>query len=78
MARAEPPGPLIGAGRAADVYDIGGGRVLRRYRVPFDVEPEAAVMRTSARPASRSPGSATPTAPTWSWSAWTGATCWPS
>jgi Ser/Thr protein kinase RdoA (MazF antagonist) len=45
MARAEPPGPLIGAGRAADVYDIGGGRVLRRYRVPFDVEPEAAVMR---------------------------------
>jgi Ser/Thr protein kinase RdoA (MazF antagonist) len=45
MAGAEPPGPLIGAGRAADVYDIGGGRVLRRYRVPFDVEPEAAVMR---------------------------------
>jgi Ser/Thr protein kinase RdoA (MazF antagonist) len=26
------PGPLIGRGRAADVYDIGGGRVLRRYR----------------------------------------------
>ena len=45
MAGAEPPGPLIGAGRAADVYDIGGGRVLRRYRAPFDVEPEAAVMR---------------------------------
>ena len=45
MAGAEPPGPLVGAGRAADVYDIGAGRVLRRYRVPFDVEPEAAVMR---------------------------------
>ena len=29
---APAPGPLIGTGRAADVYDIGGGRVLRRYR----------------------------------------------
>jgi aminoglycoside phosphotransferase (APT) family kinase protein len=28
----ELPGTLIGAGRNADVYDIGGGRVLRRYR----------------------------------------------
>lgn len=27
------PGRLIGAGRAADVYDLEGGRVLRRYRV---------------------------------------------
>jgi Ser/Thr protein kinase RdoA (MazF antagonist) len=45
MAPADPPGPLVGAGRAADVYDIGGGRVLRRYRVPFDVQAEAAVMR---------------------------------
>ncbi len=26
------PGPLIGTGRAADVYDVGNGRVLRRYR----------------------------------------------
>ena len=26
------PGPLLGRGRAADVYDVGGGRVLRRYR----------------------------------------------
>lgn len=26
------PGTLIGAGRNADVYDIGDGRVLRRYR----------------------------------------------
>jgi Ser/Thr protein kinase RdoA (MazF antagonist) len=45
MARAEAPGPLVGAGRAADVYDIGGGRVLRRYRVPLDMQAEAAVMR---------------------------------
>jgi aminoglycoside phosphotransferase (APT) family kinase protein len=26
------PGALIGSGRSADVYDIGAGRVLRRYR----------------------------------------------
>lgn len=31
---AEPvgPGPLLASGRAADVYDLGDGRVLRRYR----------------------------------------------
>jgi tRNA A-37 threonylcarbamoyl transferase component Bud32 len=29
---AADPGPLIGRGRAADVYDVGNGRVLRRYR----------------------------------------------
>lgn len=40
-----PPGRLIGSGRAADVYDLGGGRVLRRYRVEADVEPEARLMR---------------------------------
>jgi tRNA A-37 threonylcarbamoyl transferase component Bud32 len=45
MPASEPPGPLIGAGRAADVYDIGGGRVLRRYRTPIDVQPEAEIMR---------------------------------
>jgi aminoglycoside phosphotransferase (APT) family kinase protein len=28
----EVPGTLIGAGRNADAYDVGGGRVLRRYR----------------------------------------------
>lgn len=42
------PGPLIGTGRAADVYDIGSGRVLRRYRVNVPagtVEREATVMR---------------------------------
>lgn len=43
------PGPLIGRGRAADVYDLGDGRVLRRYRrsrsTPGQVEREATVMR---------------------------------
>jgi aminoglycoside phosphotransferase (APT) family kinase protein len=31
MARPREPGPLVGAGRSADVYDLGHGRVLRRY-----------------------------------------------
>ena len=41
------PGPLIGTGRAADVYDLGNGRVLRRYRVDpraGTTEREAVVM----------------------------------
>jgi aminoglycoside phosphotransferase (APT) family kinase protein len=41
------PGSLIGAGRNADVYDIGDGRVLRRYRDgrdPARVAAEAGVM----------------------------------
>ncbi len=38
------PGPLLGVGRAADVYAIGDGRVLRRYRTDHDAGPEAAVM----------------------------------
>src|SRR5208282_4198987 len=29
--RAEPPGRPLGAGRSANVYDLGGGRILRRY-----------------------------------------------
>jgi aminoglycoside phosphotransferase (APT) family kinase protein len=32
------PGTLIGAGRNADVYDLGDGRVLRRYRDGRDAE----------------------------------------
>ena len=43
----ELPGTLLGSGRNADVYDIGGGRVLRRYRDGRDadaVEREAQVM----------------------------------
>ncbi len=39
--------PLIGRGRAADVFDAGNGRVVRRYRVaqPGSVEREALAMR---------------------------------
>jgi aminoglycoside phosphotransferase (APT) family kinase protein len=44
MPASAPPGPLIGAGRAADVYAIGSDRVLRRYRTPIDVRPEAEIM----------------------------------
>lgn len=38
--------PLIGRGRAADVFDVGDGRVLRRYRTPHPgfVEREALTM----------------------------------
>ncbi len=32
MARLGQPGPPVGVGRSADVYDLGHGRVLRRYR----------------------------------------------
>ena len=44
---AAEPGRLIGAGRSADVYDLGDGRVRRRYRQPHPgfVEREALVMR---------------------------------
>jgi aminoglycoside phosphotransferase (APT) family kinase protein len=45
MSTLKAPGPLIGRGRSADVYDIGGGRVLRRYRYPVDVRHEALIMR---------------------------------
>ena len=35
---------LIGRGRAAEVFEHGAGRVLRRYRDDFDTEREAAAM----------------------------------
>jgi aminoglycoside phosphotransferase (APT) family kinase protein len=42
----DEPGPLIGSGRAADVYDLGDGTVLRRYRsIHPDLELEARIMR---------------------------------
>ena len=48
----DEPGPVLGTGRAAIVYDIGGGRVLRRYRPqegrarnPHDLVKEADAMR---------------------------------
>ena len=40
-----PPGPLIASGRDADVFDLGDGRVLRRYRKDYDTATEAATMR---------------------------------
>jgi aminoglycoside phosphotransferase (APT) family kinase protein len=49
MSGASSPGPLIGRGRSADVYDIGDGRVLRRYRYQVNVEPEALIMRHLAQ-----------------------------
>jgi aminoglycoside phosphotransferase (APT) family kinase protein len=45
MPTTDPPGPLIGSGRSADVYAIDAGRVLRRYRAPHDVQAEATIMR---------------------------------
>jgi aminoglycoside phosphotransferase (APT) family kinase protein len=36
---------LLASGRTADVYEIGPGRVLRRYRIGISAEPEAEVMR---------------------------------
>jgi aminoglycoside phosphotransferase (APT) family kinase protein len=44
MISRDQPGPLIGAGRAADVYALDGRRVLRRYRNGDSAEREAAVM----------------------------------
>src|SRR5215472_1031976 len=44
MTSSGPPGRLIGSGRAADVYELDGGRVLRRYRAFVDAAPEAQVM----------------------------------
>ena len=39
------PGVLLGAGRASDIFALGGGRVLRRLRSPGDTVAEAAVMQ---------------------------------
>lgn len=38
------PGPLIGSGRAADVYALDGDRVLRRYRAAHSCAAEAGLM----------------------------------
>jgi aminoglycoside phosphotransferase (APT) family kinase protein len=40
-----PLGPKLASGRDADVYDLGDGRVLRRYRGAKTAEVEAATMR---------------------------------
>lgn len=39
------PGPLLARGRDADVYDLGDGRVLRRYRHARSALDEGAVMQ---------------------------------
>jgi len=45
----DAPGPLIGAGRTADIYDIGDGKVLRRYHAGNpDINGEARVMQLVA------------------------------
>jgi aminoglycoside phosphotransferase (APT) family kinase protein len=41
---ATEPGPLLASGRDADVFDLGGGRVLRRSRAGRSLAAEAAVM----------------------------------
>jgi aminoglycoside phosphotransferase (APT) family kinase protein len=41
---AEAPGRLLASGRAADVYDLGDGTVLRRYRTDRDCADEARLM----------------------------------
>lgn len=41
----DDPGPLLATGRAADVFDLGDGTVLRRYRHDHDSGPEAEAMR---------------------------------
>jgi aminoglycoside phosphotransferase (APT) family kinase protein len=54
----EAPGALIGAGRNADVYDIGGGRVLRRYRDGRD--PRAVVLQAEVMRHARAFGAPVP------------------
>ena len=40
-------GPVIGRGRHADVYDLGNGFVLRRYRYERDTAAQALAMRSA-------------------------------
>jgi aminoglycoside phosphotransferase (APT) family kinase protein len=45
----DAPGPLIGSGRSADIYDIGDGKVLRRFRSgDDDLDIEMRVMQLVA------------------------------
>lgn len=49
MTRSDEPGPLLASGRTADVFDLGDGTVLRRYRADRpDLEGEARVMELVA------------------------------
>lgn len=47
----EPPQrqALLAAGRSADIFDLGDGTVMRRFRSGRDSEPEAALMRWLAQ-----------------------------
>ena len=40
---------LIASGRASEIFDLGDGRILRRFRAGGDPEREALVMRHAAR-----------------------------
>ncbi len=50
---ASEPGELIGRGRAADIYALDGGRMLRRYRIAHSCTAEAARLRRLAHDVSR-------------------------
>ena len=45
---ADPPGPLLASGLAADVYALSEHQVLRRYREGRDASGEVALMRLAA------------------------------
>ncbi|HET9895872.1 MAG TPA: aminoglycoside phosphotransferase family protein [Streptosporangiaceae bacterium] len=51
MTQGGAPGRLIGSGRAADVYELGRGRVLRRYRTAVGVADEERLAAHVAREA---------------------------
>ena len=54
----DEPGPLIASGRAADVYDLGDGTVLRRYRTAHpDLEARGTDHAPCRRPGLPGPGS---------------------
>ena len=77
----ELPGTLVGAGRNADVYDIGGGRVLRRYRDgrdPAAVDAEAQVMAHARAHGVPVPEVFEVSGPTSSWSGRRARRCWTS
>jgi len=40
---------MLGSGRASEIYDLGDGRVLRRFKTEGDPEREALVMRHALR-----------------------------
>ncbi|MGH9243379.1 MAG: phosphotransferase [Acidimicrobiales bacterium] len=42
---ADPPGPLLAAGRDCEIYAVGNGRVLRRARDGRSLDREAAIIR---------------------------------